>query len=204
LFLTGSTATNFNGFSTNPALPFSASATGDKRIGPFLKDLKPSMYSPSGVNTVLGTSTKTVLSTTSNVQVPGNSAAVLGTQSSVTVTFSPSSMPWIVDPYGMPYAYFATIGGKNGLYCAPETGVAITRNPAIPQSYTTNFGPPLGSYTVTPYISNGSYLNANSFQIISAGKDMFFGPGGTQIPTVTVGADDQANFSKTLLGGGIN
>ncbi len=47
------------------------------------------------------------------------------------------------------------------------------------------------------------FLNSNSFQIISAGKDGVFGPGGLWNPatgTTGIGADDQSNFSANALG----
>lgn len=220
-FLTGSIYTNMNGFSTNPAQPFAAGLPGDKRIGPFLQSINPNMYSPSSTNTVLGSKAKTVVSTTSYLQVPGNQN--LGTLSSpITVNFSATSPPWLVDPYGMPYAYFATLSGKNGLYCAPPSATYVVLNcpsaatnftTGVPQSYfitysSTSTAPPKGITLtpLTPYISNNAYLNPSGFQIISAGKDMFFGPGGAAFGGggFDIGADDQANFSKSLLGGGIN
>jgi len=59
------------------------------------------------------------------------------------------------------------------------------------------------SSSQSPYQSGTGFVNANGFQIISAGYDQQFG-NTTTAPTTGVGADDQANFSKTLLGGGIN
>jgi prepilin-type N-terminal cleavage/methylation domain-containing protein len=205
--------TGFNGFSTNVAQPFTPAQTGDIRVGPFLQ-MNPNNYSPSSKNIVLGSLSKTVVSTTSYYQVPGNNN--LGVLSSpITVSFSSQSafpMPWIVDPYGMPYAYFATLNGKNGFYCAPPSTTSTVLNipsftaplnAGVPQSYTTTFSNG-AVYTVTPYVSNSSFVNSTSFQIISAGKDQYFGPGGTQLPALLTGQDDQANFSKSTLGGGIN
>jgi prepilin-type N-terminal cleavage/methylation domain-containing protein len=199
----------FNGFATNPAQPFLPGKVGDSRIGPFLKP-SDTLFAPNKKNTVLGSLAKTVASTTSFLQVPG--AKNVGAQSPpITITFGPTSMPWLVDPYGMPYAYFAPLNGKNGLYCAPPSANGVVLNcpsssnnfTGVPQSYTTTFTTGT-SYTVTPYISNNTYINPTGFQIISPGRDMFFGPGATQIPGLSTGEDDQANFSKTLLGGGIN
>jgi hypothetical protein len=48
-----------------------------------------------------------------------------------------------------------------------------------------------------------AYWNPNSFQIISAGKDQAFGPGGlwgTNNPASGPGADDISNFSSSKLG----
>ena len=61
-------------------------------------------------------------------------------------------------------------------------------------------------YGVTPYKSGGKYVNESGFQIISAGKDQMFGAGDALLPAVGTpgGDDDQANFSRSVLGGGIN
>ncbi len=212
-FLTGSSATNFTGFSTNPNQPFTVGAVGTTRIGPFLQ-VNDNMFAPNNKHTVLGSLAKPVTSTTSFLQIPGNQNSGVPSPA-ITVTFSATSMPWLVDPYGMPYAYFAAISGKNGLYCAPPSTTSVVLNcpsptnnfslPGVPQSYTTTFSN--GKvFTVTPYISNNAFINQSSFQIISAGKDQYFGVGGTSWGQggYQLGADDQANFSKTLLGGGIN
>jgi prepilin-type N-terminal cleavage/methylation domain-containing protein len=94
----------------------------------------------------------------------------------------------LIDPYGTPYAYFASLDGKTNNYG------------------TQSFSPPaaLGGGTVAPYLSSGRPVNENGFQIISAGKDKVFGPGGTNLPATGDGEDDQAQFSKAVLGAGIN
>ena len=98
--------------------------------------------------------------------------------------------PWVVDPYGVPYAVLASVKGKNNNYFPVS-------NPSIagPQSF----------YGVLPYKTAAGYINPNGFQFVSAGKDMTFGPGDVNIPVATSpgGADDQANFSRTTLAGGI-
>ncbi|HEY7327787.1 MAG TPA: type II secretion system protein [Gemmataceae bacterium] len=58
-----------------------------------------------------------------------------------------------------------------------------------------------------PYkTADGQYTNPNTFQIISAGKDGWFGLGlwNPLSGATGTGADDQANFSATLLGAGQN
>jgi prepilin-type N-terminal cleavage/methylation domain-containing protein len=61
-----------------------------------------------------------------------------------------------------------------------------------------------------PYVDpTGRWLNASTWQIISAGADGQFGPGGLFNPATGVsssgpGADDQANFSPHKLGVGAN
>jgi len=61
------------------------------------------------------------------------------------------------------------------------------------------------SLGVAPYQNGATFINPNGFQIISAGKDGLFGPGGTTYdPKVGTsnknGEDDFANFSRTQLG----
>jgi len=93
-----------------------------------------------------------------------------------------------VDPYSgspRPYAYFSSYNKLNGY-----------RNDC----------PSLG---VSPYFHMGSnnirmYENGRSYQILSAGKDNTFGPGGQWDPTSGVtsgpGSDDQSNFAGRILG----
>jgi prepilin-type N-terminal cleavage/methylation domain-containing protein len=66
---------------------------------------------------------------------------------------------------------------------------------------------------VSPYFVLGTsppqFLNRNSFQIISAGKNGVFGPGGAWNPATgsspgSPGADDQSNFSANVLGAAQN
>ena len=97
----------------------------------------------------------------------------------------------LVDPWRTPYIVFAATKGKPNNYM-----VDMHRNP---QEW------PAGSVTVTPYQYGGKYLNENGFQLISAGRDRRFGPGDTDFPATTPdGDDDQANFSRSILGVGFN
>ena len=208
-FLTGGSVTNFKGFNTNPAAPFDGGPLllpaggnpGDNRKGPFLQVsttlFLPNATSPTIVpkNARLGN----ILSTTSM------------TASGGTITVNASNgEPWLVDSYGMPYAYFATIGGKNGLYCPPLTGAGLSNsailNTNLVQAFKVTYSTGVTSGPVTPYISNGAFVNPTGVQIISSGYDGLFGIGGAnQLPANSIGGpDDQANFSKSLLGGGIN
>jgi len=136
-FLTGSTFTSFQGFSTNRQTPF-ASPSGGPSVGPFL-DV---------------------------------AAGKLDT----------ASPPHYTDPWGNPYAYLAFDPNLN----------------KYPNA--TCFG-------VSPYSdSTGKPLNQKGFQIISAGKDGAFGPGGAWTPQQgqyaigAAGADDLASFNSTPLG----
>jgi hypothetical protein len=89
----------------------------------------------------------------------------------------------------------------------------VTLNTGILQSYQLYFGgtkysPLGGTNLLTPYMSNSStFYNPQGNQIISSGKDGYFGPGtalgATLPPTTAEGYDDQANFTKVTLGGGI-
>ncbi len=65
----------------------------------------------------------------------------------------------------------------------------------------------LAAGTITPYqISSTRFANPTGFQIVSAGRDGVFGPGGLAWAGATgggatqAGADDLANFHPTLLG----
>lgn len=90
------------------------------------------------------------------------------------------------DPYsdtGSPYAYFRA--GPAGKYNPGDAhlGVSPYLKTAVPSK---------------------TYHNPESYQIISAGRDGQFGPGGVWTPTSAdsidpKGADDQANFHTALL-----
>lgn len=107
-----------------------------------------------------------------------------------------------VDAYGTgrPYIYFSSYRAGNDYNAADNGGIAGFPSPY----YTAGTTPP-------------KYLNANGFQIISAGRDGVFGAGGSWntgngygpwAPYVSAGqpgnpgGDDQANFSRNLLGSG--
>jgi prepilin-type N-terminal cleavage/methylation domain-containing protein len=92
---------------------------------------------------------------------------------------------WVLlDYYGkMPYAYFSP--ARTNQYAAGDC-------PLVPNG---------------PYLdANGFPLNPTTFQIISAGFDTTFGPGGANLvpggggPPQVAGQDDQANFAP---GGGV-
>lgn len=118
--------------------------------------------------------------------------------------YNPLIFPMYIDAWqsksaAKPYAYFSSNGNNN-------------------IGYTQNTTPPLHdckSIGAFPYYITGTnqYMNPNTYQIISAGKDGVFGIFGTTNPAGTagwnpaagavgVGADDQANFSGSLLGSG--
>jgi prepilin-type N-terminal cleavage/methylation domain-containing protein len=100
----------------------------------------------------------------------------------------------ILDPWGTPYAYFSSIPGNaansyaNSFTWPDETGIPLTVSP-----YRQPFGGPL-------------FMAPKGTQIISAGPDLAFGPGGNQWTPGTglydlteIGADDLANFKEGAL-----
>ncbi len=155
LFLTGGTATQFTGFSTNSKRPFEIGNAGDSRKGPYLEGVNQKWYR-------------------------------------LDISKTPAQA-WLVDKYDVPFAYFASLKGKLGAYPPDQSFSWVDPEPpAVPLS------------TVKAFRSNGKYLNEQGFQIISAGKDRQFGAGDMVIPGQGVGADDQANFTKSTLSGGLN
>jgi prepilin-type N-terminal cleavage/methylation domain-containing protein len=94
-----------------------------------------------------------------------------------------------LDPYGKnPFVYFSSYKVRNGYarYAALGSDCSL-----VPQG---------------PYNDGaGNYYNPDSFQIISAGRDTLFGPGGPWTPATAPampapGKDDMANFYDKLLG----
>ncbi len=100
----------------------------------------------------------------------------------------PHGRPHYLDPWGTPYAYF----GPNW---------ANAYDPTHAQTFTTKNG----TSTVAPYGGGSNWINPKSFQIISAGRNLVFGPGGTSWDPSTgygelnPGGDDLANFSSIEL-----
>ena len=103
-----------------------------------------------------------------------------------------NNFPVYTDPWktGSPYAYFASTNKEGaGLY---QPGDCASIIPVAP----------------VPYIdTTGKWVNAGSFQIISAGRDGKFGAAGASWNPSTGttdpnGKDDQSNFSSSLLGAG--
>jgi prepilin-type N-terminal cleavage/methylation domain-containing protein len=111
-----------------------------------------------------------------------------------------------VDQWGTnsPYLYFSTYGSENSYRaneCPPGLKIMMPKNsPPTP--------PPA---VVTPYMLSANpahFVNPNSFQIISAGKDGLFGWGGLWDPTtglyptsgtpyvLSTTLDDQDNFGS--------
>jgi len=109
-----------------------------------------------------------------------------------------------VDPWknNSPYLYFSTYGGSDNNYHVLSVA---DKTADCPLGLKDAAGNPV---IVSPYIEAMlpvRFTNASSFQILSAGKDGVFGPGGLWDPAKGVllaspGADDQANFSGNILG----
>lgn len=95
--------------------------------------------------------------------------------------------PWmsksgVLYQIGTPYAFFSSRGIRSTYDTSPDSGAK-------------------------PYMtSNGQYMNPNTYQILSAGRDGQFGNPlwNPSSGALGAGADDQANFSSTLLGAGQN
>jgi hypothetical protein len=89
------------------------------------------------------------------------------------------AFPSYLDVYGtQPFVYLSSGNRPNG-YTQPPT------------------------ISITPYFKTpGQFHNPDSFQLISAGADMVFGPGGQWGPPAAsgAGADDISNFSGSKLG----
>jgi len=95
------------------------------------------------------------------------------------------------DPFGSPYAYFASSTGGSYPSGAQTPGYLVS----YPNGAT--FGPILPLTTGSPV----KPVNSGTVQIISAGANKSFGPGGAWSPTSggyssgSAGADDMANFN---------
>jgi general secretion pathway protein G len=103
---------------------------------------------------------------------------------------------YYADPFNTnsPFVYLSSYPGGNNYNSSDSptylTGTTVT--PTIPVA-------------PGPYQDpSGRYINPNTFQILSAGADGIFGPGGSWDPTMGTqtgnGRDDQSNFSRAILG----
>lgn len=110
-------------------------------------------------------------------------------------------MPWFIDPYGSPYCYFVS----------PSTLPTTLRFPLLPTN-----GPAGGWISpedtagtpthVTPFTKTVTSSaqpvphNANGVQIVSAGPDQRFGPGGNYTPGQGAYMDDGSSPGSDDLG----
>jgi prepilin-type N-terminal cleavage/methylation domain-containing protein len=107
----------------------------------------------------------------------------------------PSGYFIYLDAYGKTgFAYFSSYKSQNTSYARyatiplPGTGAINTDCSVIPNG---------------PYNDGVNYYNPNSFQIISAGFDNKFGPGGTWVAGASIPLierDDMSNFYDVVLG----
>lgn len=95
----------------------------------------------------------------------------------------------IIDGWNTPIAYFTAYNAK------PTT---VTNPLSNSQYFGVNTAPGL----VGPYFSGSGYANPSGFQLISAGEDRRFGPGGDWTYVTGDGSDDRANFSPNNLAAG--
>jgi prepilin-type N-terminal cleavage/methylation domain-containing protein len=209
---------NVTGFSTNPSNP---ATPGGDRIGPFFRDFK------SDRLTIIATPP---LNT--NVSITN------GTQAGGAGYFSYLD-PWLVNPY----AYFSAYKKVNGYnrylayYASPALNLMSTSAPGATWSdnhtlqlearatLTTGIGDvwPYAQSAGTAASPSMTYLNPDTYQIISSGPDKVFGEGtpvtivkGVWQPLATYamwsvqtannqtpkGRDDFSNFHDRQLGSG--
>jgi prepilin-type N-terminal cleavage/methylation domain-containing protein len=106
-----------------------------------------------------------------------------------------------LDPWGTPYVYMSTVNGNGDYNFTLPSNITVA---GIPTMTVTN-----GLFTGTglsPYnYPNGNVINPNGFQIVSAGLNQVFGPGGSNwgvngfYSQGTTGADDMSNFNAGPL-----
>lgn len=170
---------NPQGFSTNNMKPSYGSmpALGEtmgKRKGPYY-NFQIGRLVP--IQSVSALPSATLLSPSHPVYVDGWQVKL----SSTLVATHPAPLA-----NGIPYAYFSSKGVTNG-YTVTDCQSLV----AAP-------------YFVIPLGLSPQYTYPNKYQIISAGKDGTFGNAGW-VPAsgaIGTGADDQANFSGSVLGAG--
>lgn len=112
--------------------------------------------------------------------------------------------PWQVKTGPMPYVFFSSSGQNNG-YSVTDCNTVIFTDNSGTQHFALPYWTGVSGTTLT-------YTYSNTYQIISAGRDGMFGynpaypqPNNLWVPAsgaIGTGADDQANFSGSLLGSG--
>ncbi len=103
-------------------------------------------------------------------------------------TIAPNGQAWLVDRFGNPFAIFT--GGSKGRGNYNGQSFTITNSKGQ-------------QTTVRPYIEGGKPVSPDGRQIISAGNDELFGPGGNWVGRSSIEAkDDQSNFSHLPLDSG--
>jgi prepilin-type N-terminal cleavage/methylation domain-containing protein len=101
----------------------------------------------------------------------------------------PASLGWpvYIDNYGgnMPYVYFSSYKARNGY-----------------ARYYSLYGSDCSLVPQGAYNDGNNFYNPDTFQIICAGRNKLFGPGGLYVSGLinAAGSDDMANFAEGLLG----
>lgn len=163
---TSGTAANFPGFSTNPATPFKKRQSADEP------------RKTSGID-LGGGSNKPKYGL---VAAPGPDA---NHKISSGVAFAR-----LLDPYGIPYAYFCAYNGQANKYFGDNTATDMVSLVGAVQAYRT--GPNAGD----------PFENPSGYQLISAGKNKLFGASGNSKAIDANGQDDMTNISEKQLGAG--
>ncbi len=168
-FLSGSMFTNYQGFSTNRAAPFSTPS--GTSVGPFIEVKAGQLLPP-----------------------PSSSSAL-------SASFQTANAPWYTDPWGNPYAYFAYDPSLTSYPTGATWPITSVPGPV-------NTANSLAPYGLTAYFDQtGKAIQLKGYQIICAGKNGQFGPGGTtwtpgagNYAINSLGGDDLASFNSTPLG----
>jgi len=107
-----------------------------------------------------------------------------GRRLNTNAPFSPQ-FPAYNDPYGTPYAFFSSYYKTNGYNRYGSSDCAAL---GLQPYFTPKHTP-----------SQPDYYYPEGYQIISAGKDKLFGPGGLYPPYSGKGEDDMTNFHQGIL-----
>jgi prepilin-type N-terminal cleavage/methylation domain-containing protein len=113
---------------------------------------------------------------------------------------TPNGFPWYIDIYEKaPYAYFSSWTGENRYDLYGNNAVLGHDCPSLLS--------PVTNLPIAPYVQSVGppvvYYNPKTFQIICAGRDGLFGPGGLWAPADISGtplADDLSNFYSGRMG----
>jgi len=205
-FLSGGNFTGFTGFSTNPSFPFKPPANGDPTSARLNNG---AFFDFSGLQSRL---------VTPKDFFDANSGNGMPTDRFNNDNLASKLQPWFMDPWGRPYLYFTSQQGNDYPFDAVQPTPTLTnfnmtpwnllRDPATNNLLTTNQIRPFKQLSPTATASNPvyNYMNARSFQIISGGRNQYFGNGGVYAPGSGMytlnkpGGDDFSNFQQTPLG----
>jgi hypothetical protein len=175
------TCLGFNSNNLNPAAP---SVTGARRKGPYYTF-----------------NTNRLMPLTSVPNLPNISKTANG----FFVYLDPWNTKYSLPAYGgaKPYAYFSSSGNNNAynFNAAYLATLGLTGECSSLQTGPVPATVPLPWYTAKTLVST-TYVNPNKYQILSAGRDGFWGDGDYSGGSANAGLghDDQANFSSRILG----